>query len=217
MSAMRLTNAQVALLGLCALLLAVLLYELFAPLREYHPARIDSTHSAYTVAMPAMYTPPPFETFANIDEKSVFNPLRTPIVTDSAGAATAAGDSLPSDIALVGILLDGPTKMAMLRSSSEPLAVGVPEGGVFEGWQLASVEADKVVFAAHGDRQELKLSDNKAPAKNGDTDQSDDDSSDDNASDKNAPPAAPAPHAQLPPLQPQPPPHQVGQPDDTDH
>jgi hypothetical protein len=205
MTAVRFTNAQVALIALCAVLSAVLFYELFAPLREYHPPAIDNTHAAYNVALPAMYTPPAFETFANIDEKSVFNPLRTAIVTDSGGTATAAGDALPSDLALVGVIMDGPVKMALLKSSEAPLAVGVPEGGVFEGWQVASVEADKVVFAAHGDRQELKLSENKPPAAKG-SDQSDDDSSsDDNKpADENklAPQVQPQaqPHPPTPPI-----------------
>jgi hypothetical protein len=190
MTAMRFTNAQVALLSLCAVLSIALIYELFAPLREYRPPAVDNTHATYTVPMPAMYTPPAFETFANIDERSPFNPLRTPIVTDTAAAGAEAGDSLPSDLALVGVIMDGPTKMALLKSSSSPLAVSVPEGGVFEGWQVASVEADKVVFAAHGDHQELKLSDNK-PAPPPDSDQSDkpdDTSSDDKPAQPNAPP-----------------------------
>jgi hypothetical protein len=178
MTAMRFTNAQVALIALCAALGAALIYELFAPLREYRPPAADNTHAAYAVALPAMYTPPAFEAFANIDEKSVFNPLRTPIVTDSGGTATAAGDALPSDLALIGVILDGPVKMALLRSSASPLAVSVPEGGVFEGWQVSSVLPDKVVFAAHGDRQELQLSDNKPPAAK-DADQPDDTASDD--------------------------------------
>jgi hypothetical protein len=187
-------------------LLAALLYELFAPLRAYRPPPVDSAHGAYTVPMPAMYTPPAFETFANIDEKSVFNPLRTPIVADRGGVATAAGDSLPSDIALVGVIIDGPTRMALLKSAAQPLAVGVAEGGVFEGWQVASVEADKVVFAAHGDRQELNLTDNKAPAKKDDADDQDNTASDDNSSDSAPPTPPPAPHAQRSPYQPQPPP-----------
>jgi hypothetical protein len=211
MSAMRLTNAQVALLGLCGVLLAALLYEMFAPLREYHPAPVGDTHAAYTVAMPAMYTPPAFLTYANIDEKSVFNPLRTPIVTDSGGVATAAGDSLPSDIALVGIILDGSRKMALLKSSSEPLAVGVAEGDVFEGWQVASVEPDKVVFAAHGDRQELELNNNKQAAAQ---DKSDDSSTDDNSTDA-SPPTPPTPAHLQPPQQPQP--QQPPKPDDSDN
>lgn len=211
MSAMRLTNAQVALLGLCAVLLAALLYEMFAPLREYHPAPVGDTHAAYTVAMPAMYTPPAFLTYANIDEKSVFNPLRTPIVTDSGGVATAAGDSLPSDMVLVGVILDGSKKMALLKSSSEPLAVGVAEGDVFEGWQVASVGPDKVVFAAHGDRQELELNNNKQAAAQ---DKSDDSSTDDNSTDdSNSPPTPPAPGHLQPRLQPpQPQPQQQPQP-----
>lgn len=193
MRALRFTGMQLVLLVVCAGLGAALIYEIFAPLRDYHPPAIDNTHAAYTVAMPAMYSPPAFETYANIDEKSAFNPLRTPIVTDSGGTGTAAGDSLPSDLALVGIILDGPTKMALLKSSSAPLAVGVPEGGVFEGWEIASVEPDKVVFAAHGDRQELRLSNNKAAAR---ADSGDPDNPDD-AGDK------PAPAVQLPVQQPQ--------------
>jgi hypothetical protein len=159
----RLTNAQVLLFALCALLGIALIYELFAPLRAYAPPAQDGAHGAFTVTMPALYTPPAFESFANVDERSVFNPLRTPIASDS-GVATAAGDALPADLALVGVILDGATKMALLKSSTAPQVVAVPQGGVFEGWQVASVEADKVVFAAHGERQELKLSDNKPPA-----------------------------------------------------
>jgi hypothetical protein len=198
MTAMRFTNAQVALLALCALLFAALIYELFAPLREYRPPAVDNSHAAYAIAMPAMYTPPAFETYANIDEKSAFNPLRTPIVTDSGGTATAAGDALPSDLALVGVIMDGPTKMALLKSSAAPLVVGVPEGGVFEGWQIASVEPDKVVFAAHGDRQELRLSDNKRPAAP-DSDQPD--KPDDASSDDKPAPAAPQAQSPAPPGQ----------------
>ena len=158
-----LTNAQVLLFALCGLLGIALIYELFAPLRAYMPPARDSTHGAFAVTMPALYTPPAFESFANVDERSVFNPLRTPIASDS-GVATAAGDALPADLALVGVILDGATKMALLKSSAAPQVVAVPQGGVFEGWQVASVEPSKVVFAAHGDRQELKLSDNKPPA-----------------------------------------------------
>lgn len=187
MTGMRFTKAQIALLALCGLLGIALFYELLAPLSEYRAPAVDVSHADYTVAMPAMYTPPSFETYANIDEKSAFNPLRTPIVTDTGGAATAAGDALPSDLALIGVILDGPTKMALLKSSSAPLAVGVPEGGTFEGWQVASVEADKVVFAAHGDRQELTLSANKRPAASTDADSSDN-SSDDNSDNTPAPP-----------------------------
>jgi hypothetical protein len=188
---MRLTNAQVMLFALCGLLGVALIYELFAPLREYTPPAQDSTHAAFAVTMPALYTPPAFESFANVDERSVFNPLRTPIASDS-GVATAAGDALPADLALVGVILDGATKMALLKSSSAPQVVAVPQGGVFEGWQVSSVEPDKVVFAAHGDRQELKLSDNKPPAPAAAEDQPD-------APDHPAPPAQPQAAPQAPP------------------
>ncbi|MGA9795319.1 MAG: hypothetical protein WBQ17_07265 [Rhizomicrobium sp.] len=198
MMGIRLTPAQIALLALCGALAVVLFYELFAPLGAYQPPAVDSSRASYSVAMPQMYTPPAFETFANVDEKSVFNPLRTPILTDAGGGATAAGDALPSDLALVGVILDGPTKMALLKSATTPLAVGIPEGGVFEGWEIASVAPDMVVFAAHGSRQELKLSANKPPAKD-DSDQSDDQSSDNASDDATPPPAAHLPQGHTPP------------------
>jgi hypothetical protein len=201
---MRLTNAQVMLFALCGLLGIALIYELFAPLREYTPPAQGSTHAAFAATTPAMYTPPAFETFANIDERSVFNPLRTPIASDS-GVTTAAGDALPADLALVGVILDGATKMALLKSSSAPQVVAVPQGGVFEGWQVSSVEPDKVVFAAHGDRQELKLSDNKPPAAAA-QDQSD-------APDHPDAPEHPAPQVQ-PQATPQPPPQPAAKTDD---
>jgi type II secretory pathway component PulC len=175
---LRFTNAQIALLALCGVLTIAFLYELFAPLRPYTPPQVDNTHAAYTVQMPTPYTPPDFATYSNVDARSVFNPLRTPIETESEGLASSAsaGDSLPPDLSLVGVILDGTTKMALLKSASELQVVSVPQGTVYEGWEVTTVEPDRVVFAAHGNQQELKLSDNKkaTPAAKSDDDDSDD-------------------------------------------
>jgi hypothetical protein len=156
------TRAQIVLLVLCGGLGILLAYELFAPLREYRPPAVDAPHRTYAVETPALYSVPAFDAFANIDERSVFNPLRTRVASASdIGNETAAGDNLPPDLALIGVILDGQTKMALLKSSAAPMVVGVPQGGTIEGWQVADVLPDRVVFAAHGSRQELKLSDNK--------------------------------------------------------
>jgi hypothetical protein len=157
------SRAQILLFAVCGLLVIALAYELFAPLRDYDPPTAAVPATASSAPVIATYTPPAFSTYAIIAERSVFNPLRTPIVEDSSGAAAGAGDALPSDLALVGVILDGAVKMAMLKSSQSPLVVSVPQGAVFEGWQVATVEPDRVVFAAHGARQEIKLSDNKPP------------------------------------------------------
>jgi hypothetical protein len=150
---LRLSSAQIVLAGVCCLLGAVLLYLLFAPLPEYSVAGIRNVP-------PARFDAPPEETFKQVDDRSVFNPYRVrvnaPAVTTTTGAA-----NLPSDLTLVGVILDGNTRLALIKSPSSPLAVGVAVGGTIQGWQISRVDPDKIVLHGAGADQELKLSANK--------------------------------------------------------
>ena len=101
--------------------------------------------------------------FAEVDDRSVFNPARVR-VSSSSIAGTSNATSLPSDISLVGVILDGDRKLALIKSPQAPLAVGLGVGGTIEGWQVTRVEADRVALRAGGPEQELRLSDNKAAA-----------------------------------------------------
>jgi hypothetical protein len=69
-------------------------------------------------------------------------------------------------MSLVGVILDGERKLALIKSPQAPLAVGLGVGGTIEGWQVTRVEADRVALRAGGPEQELRLSDNKAVAGN---------------------------------------------------
>ena len=158
--------AQLVLSGVCAALLVLLGYLLFAPLPAISlpPAHARAETVEDDAPLPR-FEAPPRAAFADVDDRSVFNPARVRVSSPSIAGATNA-TTLPSDISLVGVILDGEKKLALIRSPQQPLAVGLGVGGSIEGWQVTRVEADRVALRAGGPEQELKLSDNKAVPSN---------------------------------------------------
>ncbi|HEY1615365.1 MAG TPA: hypothetical protein VGF97_16915 [Rhizomicrobium sp.] len=152
----RFTVAQIALIAFCGVLTATLAWLWLAPLPEYPATDIHLRSESTDGTAPAIYTPPPRETFADVDDRSVFNPERKRVMpAQTAGAVNTT--SLPSDLALVGVILDGDTKIALFHTTSSPLAVSVAVGGSIEGWQIARVEPGRVVLHAGGTDQEMTL------------------------------------------------------------
>jgi hypothetical protein len=153
---LRFTAAQLALFGLCGLLAITLAWLWLAPLPEYPAPEIHLRSEQADSVAPALYSPPSAEAFAEVDDRSVFNPQRTRVVaSQSQGAVNTT--SLPTDLSLIGVILDADTKLALFRTQSAPLAVSVPMGGTIEGWQVARIEPDRVVMHAGGADQEMKL------------------------------------------------------------
>jgi len=157
-----LNPAQLVLSGICAALLIVLAYLLFAPLPEVSlpPVQAKTEMVADDDAPLPRFEAPPVTAFAEVDDRSVFNPSRVRISSPTVVGA-AGGTTLPSDISLVGVILDGEKKLALIKSPREPLAVGLGVGGSIEGWQVTRVETDRVALRGSGPEQELMLSDNK--------------------------------------------------------
>ena len=182
----RLNPIQLVLSAVCAGLVVLFGYLLVAPLPEIsappvvhpHPAAAahkkadsdddsdsdsdsadDSDNDATTVAR---FIAPSKQAFAEVDDRLVFNPARTRVAAPSQPGASSA-TSLPSDLSLVGVILDDNTKLALFKSPSEPLAVGVSLGGSIEGWQVTRIDPDSVALRAGGPEQEMSLSNNKAP------------------------------------------------------
>lgn len=161
---MNLNPAQLLLSGVCAALLVVLGYLLFAPLPEISLPQVHARSEAIDDDPPLpRFEPPPMAAFAEVDDRSVFNPARVRVSSPSVAGTTNA-TTLPSDISLVGVILDGERKLALIRSPQAPLAIGIGVGGTIEGWQVTRVEADRVALRAGGPEQELLLSDNKPSA-----------------------------------------------------
>jgi len=154
---LRLSPAQIVLACICGLLGAALLYLLLAPLPEYSVAEIRPPAVPADNAPPARFEAPPMEAFAAVDDRSVFNPLRVRVEAPAA-PSSAGATSLPSDLTLIGVILDGDTRLALIKSPSHPLAVGVAVGGSIEGWQVSRVDPDKIVLRGGGSEQELKMS-----------------------------------------------------------
>lgn len=157
-----LNPAQIVLSGVCAALLVVLGYLLFAPLPAISVAQVHVRAEPVDDDQPLpRFDPPPKSAFAEVDDRSVFNPLRVRVASQSV-AGTTNSATLPSDLSLVGVILDGEKKLALIRSPQAPLAVGIGVGGTIEGWQVTRVEPDRVALRAGGPEQQLLLSDNKA-------------------------------------------------------
>ena len=158
-----LNPAQLVLSGICAVLAAVLGYLVLAPLPEIIVPAVHARSEPVEDDTPLpRFEAPPMTAFAEIDDRSVFNPARVRVSSPSVAGSTNA-TTLPSDISLVGVILDGDKKLALIKSPQMPLAVGLGVGSSIEGWQVTRVEPDRVALRAGGPEQELKLSDNKAP------------------------------------------------------
>src|SRR6202012_5519123 len=89
------------------------------------------------------FNPPSANAYWEIDARMVFNPARKAIpksVGDRDNAATP-----PLSATLIGVMLDGHTRIAMFKADSMPIAQSVAEGAAIDGWQVRQVAADHVV------------------------------------------------------------------------
>jgi hypothetical protein len=155
---------QWLLLAFCGILLALLIYEMFAPIPEWNPPAIP--HEAYRFQAIATYPfiAPSTDAFDVIDARPVFNPRRTPLQVTHDASDTGSGSVMVSDLSLVGIILDRGTRIALLRVPSKPLAVAVTTGTSIDAWQVVSIGSDRIVLRADGSDHELLLSANKPAA-----------------------------------------------------
>lgn len=182
----RLNPIQLALSAVCASLLVLFGYLLVAPLPEIGAPPVIHTRPAAAIHKKndsdddsdtdsdvdsdndndattlARFIAPSKQAFAEVDDRLVFNPARTRVEAPSQ-PGTSNATSLPSDLSLVGVILDDNTKLALFKSPNEPLAVGVGLGGSIEGWQVTRIDPDRVALRAGGPEQEMSLSSNKAP------------------------------------------------------
>jgi hypothetical protein len=154
-------SVEQAMLALNALFAVALLYFIMAPLPEFNPPQVrlaERTHRPLP-PLPAAGDPPAL--VDEIGDRPMFLPSRKPI----AAPASAEAQLTPPDVALVGIILDGQDKLAMLRTPSAPFANSYHLGATLQGWQLTEITPDKVVLTNGGSRDEIRLQDNRAASK----------------------------------------------------
>jgi hypothetical protein len=136
---------QILLAGLCSALALVLVYELAMPAAAIDvPAALwQPPPSPGPLAMAAPL--PSAQSFSAIDTRPLFNPARKPVQAPPDSAAVAVTPP-PSDISLIGVIIDGDRKLAMLRTPSSPLEVGVSLGSQINGWQVIAILPDRIVL-----------------------------------------------------------------------
>ncbi|MEI9988936.1 MAG: hypothetical protein WDM86_02755 [Rhizomicrobium sp.] len=141
-----LSRNHILLAGLCSALALVLGYELAMPAAALDVPVLQWRLPAQPGPL-ALATPfPASQSFAAIDARPLFNPARKPVQVPQTSAVAATPP--PTDISLIGVIIEGDRRLAMLHTPSSPLEIGVEVGGEINGWQIVAIEPDHIVLHA---------------------------------------------------------------------
>jgi hypothetical protein len=166
------------LLALCGMLTLVLAYEVAVPVA------LPGVRGAPGIFRPAVVTfadtvsSPTSEAYDDVEARPLFSPTRQAIAD---APATATGASGTSDLSLIGVIIEGDERIALVKSPLMPFASSVREGDMIEGMSVATIAADRIVLSSGATRQVILLEANRASSSSG------------NGSRVAAPPAPPPP------------------------
>jgi hypothetical protein len=119
----------------------------------------------------ALALPPP-ERFAVIVERPLFSPTRRPAPPQAAVAQAEAEPEEPPpeagppadvepppvvDFTLVGVVIAGSERYALVERHEDGRVVQVPEGGGVGGWFAVRIDPDRAVFRQGAVEEELQL------------------------------------------------------------
>ena len=99
------------------------------------------------------FVPPAIEAYAEIDSRPVFSPLRRPVKTPQAEAATLQ----PPNFSLVGVILQGLTRIGITKAPGSNTAIDVTPGQTIGGWQVVEIEADRMELSSGAQIYTLRL------------------------------------------------------------
>lgn len=151
---------HLALLALCALLTLILIYEVEAPVGDFEVASVNrASDEPLPRAAGRPFLIAPVETFSAINERSMFDPARKAVASQT-NKGVAAG-APPPPVVLVGVIIDQQNRLALLKSPDQPLAKGVRLGEAIDGWQVTAIEPDRIVLHAGVTDAEIKLEANR--------------------------------------------------------
>ncbi len=130
--------------ALLALLVAMLLFQLFAsnapPLPEL-PGGMPARPASLDLPRPAPAAVPPV-----ILARTLFSPTRGPAGSADAGSAAPVGGAVP-----VGTIGRGRARILFLKTS-DGRVIRMGRGGSHQGWTLVAIESDGVTFAREGQK-----------------------------------------------------------------
>jgi hypothetical protein len=143
---------DIALTATCCILAGIFAYEVLAPLGEFTLPAV-SVPDRPPLPTVAPFNPPPQSAFAAIDARPIFNPTRKPVESTAVAGGTTA--TAPPDVALVGVIIDSKTQMALVKREGAPFSESVLLGASLDGWEVTEITADHVTLRSGG--QELNL------------------------------------------------------------
>ena len=118
------------------------------------PAAAGKTPATNTAAT---FTLPPLQRFGMVTERPLFSPDRKPPqhTDDTAGAW--------SSFVLSGIIITPQSREALVLHGKPQAVAHVQEGQALEGWTVAAIDPDRVVFRDGPNEHELRLTPKTAP------------------------------------------------------
>jgi hypothetical protein len=145
--------------ALCGVLGAIVYEEVERPLGSEIVVAAGAPVSMPALPPEPQFTMPPESSFAAVLERPVFSPTRRPLQASDAKAAPA-----PSvDFTLIGIVITGAERHALVKSSNGDALERLSEGDELAGWSAVSIGSDRVLFRRGTVQKEVVL-DYKAPA-----------------------------------------------------
>jgi hypothetical protein len=163
----RMPPTQLALAALCGALTLVLAYEIAAPIPPFDVPKSTEIYRPASLTFQDTANAPSSASFGDIDAHPIFSASRTPIASHLDTARGGASNAFPTDVSLIGVIIEGETRMALVKTASEPFARSVPQGGEIEGWTVSEVDPDKIVLSSGATKQEILLAANRATESSG--------------------------------------------------
>lgn len=114
---------------------------------------------AAAVVDPEQYRLPPLSNYAVVTERPLFSESRRPLLE-----AASAGDALSAMFTLVGIVMTGSDRYALIQHGRPPHLDRAREGQELDGWTIRSIQPDRVVFQRDAQRFDLKFHDGAPPS-----------------------------------------------------
>jgi len=158
-------TAFTALLAVCLVCAAVVYRELAS---ETPSLIAGGAEPAVTPAIspPAAedgsFVMPPLATYSEVTARPLFSASRRP-------ATAVQQTAVMSSLALAGVVISRDGRVALIRQGKSPGLTRAREGQQVGGWTVRSIAADRVVVSDGVAVAELKLHEDPAPNRDGDT------------------------------------------------
>ena len=157
----RMPPAQLALAGLCGALTLILAYEIAAPIPPFDVSKSSEVFRPAPITFQDSANAPSAASFGDINAHPIFSASRAPIASHLDMTHGGESSAFPSDVTLIGVIIEGQTRLALIKTASAPFAQSVAQGGEIEGWTVAEVDPDKIVLSSGATKQEILLAANR--------------------------------------------------------